>query len=285
VQDLTVNNVAPVAVVTGANSGIGLAAAQELARRGWTVALVGRDPDRLAAAREAVRAESRPDPSAHPEAYRCDFAVLDEVRALAARLRESYPRIGLLANNAGGVFPRRVTTVDGFEKTIQINHLAHFLLTHELREALRDGRVVNTSSWIHARGSLDPDDLSASRHRYRAMGAYGSAKQANVLFATEAARRWPDTFSASYHPGVVRTRFGRDSPMMAFYYRAAPMLRTPAKGAKTLIWLATVDRGQIRSGGYYLDGRERRAGSRASDPDLAARLWEASLTAVGLPRG
>ena len=279
VQDLTVNGASPVAVVTGANSGIGLAAAQELARRGWMVALVGRDGPRLASATEAVREQGGPGVLD----FQCDFAVLDEVRGLAARLRQTFPRIDLLANNAGGSFPRRTTTVDGFERTIQVNHLAHFLLSHELREVVRGGRIVNTSSGAHNGGSLDADDLSSSQQTYRPLGIYGSAKQANILFTAEAARRWPDILSASYHPGLVRTRFGRDSPMMAIFYRVAPMLRTPAKGADTLVWLATADSGLIRSGAYYIDRRERSPASKASDPALAARLWEASLTAVGLP--
>jgi NAD(P)-dependent dehydrogenase (short-subunit alcohol dehydrogenase family) len=280
VQDLTVNTAPPVAVVTGANSGIGLAAAQELARRGWVVALVGRDGPRLASAADVVREQGGPG----VQHFQCDFAVLDEVRALAARLRQTFPRIDLLANNAGGQFPKRNTTVDGFEKTIQVNHLAHFLLSHELREVVRGGRIVNTSSGAHNGGSLDADDLSSSRQTYRALGIYGSAKQANILFAAEAARRWPDIVSTSYHPGLVRTRFGRDSPMMALFYRAAPMLRTPAKGAETLVWLATADQGQVRSGAFYIDRRERHPASKATDPALAARLWEASLTAVGLAR-
>lgn len=273
------NDAPPVAVVTGANSGIGLAAAEELARRGWVVALVGRDGPRLASAAEVVRELG--GPGVHQ--FQCDFTVLDEVRALAATLRQTFPRVDLLANNAGGTFPNRNTTVDGFEKTIQVNHLAHFLLSHELREVLRGGRIVNTSSGAHNGGSLDAEDLSSTHQTYRALGIYGSAKQANILFAAEAARRWPDIVSTSYHPGLVRTRFGRDSPTMAFFYRVAPMLRTPAKGADTLVWLATIDKGQLTSGGYYIDRRERPPAPNASDPALAARLWEASLTAVGLP--
>jgi NAD(P)-dependent dehydrogenase (short-subunit alcohol dehydrogenase family) len=266
----------PFAVVTGANSGIGLAAAEQLARRGWAVALIGRDAGRLASATERVRAAGR----AAIEAYQCDFAVLDEVRALATTLREAHPRIDLLANNAGGAFGARITTVDGFERTIQVNHLAHFLLSHLLRDTLRGGRIINTSSGVHTQGDLDPDDLSSTRRGYRTFTVYGSAKQANILFAAEAARRWPEILSTSYHPGVVRTRFGNHSAVVRFFYRWAPGLRTPAKGAETLVWLATTSAAEICSGGYYSDRKPRRPAAKAADPALAARLWEASLAAV-----
>lgn len=274
VEDLTESG--RVAVVTGANSGIGLAAALGLARLGWAVTLVGRDQGRLDAALAQVRAAG----SAAASAHRCDFAVLADVRSLAATLRAEHPRIDLLANNAGGSTATRQTTVDGFELTIQTNHLAPFLLSHQLREQLRGGRIINTASAAHRAGRLDPDDLNAAGERYLPLAFYSSAKQANILFAAEAGRRWPDILSTSYHPGIVRTRFGRDSPVMALFYRTWPFLRTPAKGAQTLIWLAGADRAAITNGGYYIDLRLRQPSRGAADPALAARLWEASLAAV-----
>jgi len=274
VEDLTPPRLA---VVTGASAGIGLAAATEFARRGWALALVGRDAARLGAAAEAVRAAGAPA----VDSYRCDFEVLDEVRDLAGKLRAAYPRIDVLANNAGGIVPARRRTVDGFEATIQANHLAPFLLTHELRDAVRGGRIVNTASNAHRQGRLDLDDLSSERQRYFQLTVYGASKQANILFAAEAARRWPDIISTSYHPGVVRTRFGRDNASYRFFYRFMPALRTPEKGADTLIWLSTEDAGRITPGGYYVDRREERPAARAADPAVAARLWEVSLDAVG----
>jgi NAD(P)-dependent dehydrogenase (short-subunit alcohol dehydrogenase family) len=271
-----------VAVVTGASSGIGLAAAEELARRGWSVALVGRDEARLADATSRVRAAAGATGAAGVSAYRCDFGSLDQVHTLARTLRDDQPRIDLLANNAGGAFSRRKTTVDGFELTIQVNHLAHFLLSNLLRDRLTGGRIVNTSSGAHTTGTLDPADLSSTRVGYRTFSIYGSAKQANILFAAEAARRWPEIVSTSYHPGVVRTRFGHDSRMVSTFYRVMPGLRSPAKGAQTLVWLATTDEGGIVNGGYYMDRKLRRPAARAADPQLAARLWEASLAAVAL---
>jgi NAD(P)-dependent dehydrogenase (short-subunit alcohol dehydrogenase family) len=235
----------------------------------------------LRAAEKRVREAASGVDDASVRSFQCDFAVLDEVRQLAAKLREAYPRIQVLANNAGGVVSVRRTTVDGYEATIQTNHLAPFLLSHELREQVRGGRIINTSSGAHTQGNLDPKDLSSLARRQRAFNIYGSAKQANILFAAEAARRWPDIVSTSYHPGVVRTNFGNDSRLYTMFYRYVPGLRTPARGAATLVWLATVDRDLVRSGAYYVDERERQPSAKARDAETASALWEASLRAVG----
>jgi NAD(P)-dependent dehydrogenase (short-subunit alcohol dehydrogenase family) len=276
VGDLTGRNV----IVTGASSGVGLAAALGFARRGARVALVGRDRARLAGAVAAVRAVGAPD--AEPTGYRSDFAVLAEVRNLAEALADAYPHIDVLANNAGAVSPRRVTTVDGHELTIQANHLAPFLLTNLLRKHLSGGRVINTASDAHTSGRLDPDDLDGTGASYRAMRVYGSSKQANILFAAEAARRWPEILSVSYHPGVVRSNFGRDSRVLRTFYRLAPFLISPEAGADTMLYLAGAPAEALDPGGYYVHREPRRPAARAADPARAARLWEASVQAVGL---
>jgi NAD(P)-dependent dehydrogenase (short-subunit alcohol dehydrogenase family) len=267
---------ARVAVVTGASSGIGLAAAEEFARKGFAVAIVGRDEGRLAAARTRIQAVA----SAPIEAYRCDYASLAAVRDLAERLRQAYPRIDVLANNAGGIVGARSSTVDGFETTMQTNHLAPFLLSHELRSRLAGGRIVNTASRVHSRGRIDPADLAGEGRPYRKLSVYACVKQANVLFAAEATRRWPEIISTSFHPGVVRTRFGSGDPRYERFFKHMPGLRTPAKGAETLIFLATAS--DPTPGAYYVDRRLRRLSGRSADPDLAARLWEASAKAVGV---
>lgn len=263
-------------VITGGSSGIGLAAATELARRGDEVVLVGRDPARLTAAADRI-CEASGD---RPALFRADFAVLDDVRRLAEELGNAYDRIDVLANNAGAIVLQPLTTVDGFELSMQANHLAPFLLANLLRD--RVARIINTASGAHRSGALNPDDLNGQLRGYRPFRAYGTSKQANILFTAEAARRWPDLPSYSFHPGVVRTRFASDSRIIALGMRMAPFLRSPQKGAETLVWLAHQDAFRLVSGGYYADRRLRRPLAKAADPGLAERLWRASEQAVGL---
>jgi NAD(P)-dependent dehydrogenase (short-subunit alcohol dehydrogenase family) len=274
VEDLTV-------VVTGASSGVGQAAAEEFARRGARVVLVGRNPDRLDAAVDSVRAAGATAGAPQPDRFRADFARLDEVRALADHLLSRYEKIDVLANNAGALVSGFATTVDGYETTIQGNHLAPFLLTNLLRERLRGGRVVNTASDAHRMGVPDPDNFVGDAGRFNRWRAYGASKAANILFTAEAGRRWPDILSTSYHPGVVRSRFGAGT-MVTLFYKIAPFLTSPADGADTMLWLATAPAGELTQGGYYIKRQLRQPVPAAADPDLAARLWDASAKAVGL---
>jgi NAD(P)-dependent dehydrogenase (short-subunit alcohol dehydrogenase family) len=265
-------------VVTGASSGVGLAAAQQFAARGDQVVVVGRNPQRLA---EAVNQVREAGGGREPGQFRADFEVLDDVRALAAHLLETYPAIDVLANNAGGMIPAYRRTVDGYEATIQGNHLAPFLLTHLLRERLAGGRVVTTASDAHRRGKLDAEDFTGSAATYNSWSAYGASKAANILFAAEAARRWPDVFPLSFHPGVVRSNFGTGA-LTRFFYRWAPFLTSPEKAGELLIWLATAPEAELADGGYYVGHEAQRAKHGVDDPALAARLWDASAKAVGL---
>jgi NAD(P)-dependent dehydrogenase (short-subunit alcohol dehydrogenase family) len=264
-------------VVTGASSGVGLAAAQQFARQGDRVVVVGRDPQRLADAVAAVRAAGD---GREPGSMRADFARLTEVRALAEHLAQTYPSIDVLANNAGGMSASYVLTEDGFESTVQANHLAPFLLTSLLREQLRDGRVVNTASDAHRMGRPDTDFVG-SPQTYSSWRTYGTSKADNILFAAEAARRWPDVLSTSFHPGVVRSNFGTGAATR-FFYRYTPFLTTPEKAGDLLVWLATASADRLTQGAFYAGRSLRAPAPAAADPETAARLWDASTRAVGI---
>src|SRR5262245_31732029 len=164
----------PTVILTGATRGIGQAAAIELASRGAELALVGRDPARVRATAEQARATGGGAVHEHV----ADLASMDEVRRLGAELLDAYPRIDVLANNAGAMFTSRHVTPDGFEQTFAFNHLAPFLLTHLLRERLAASRarVVTTSSDAHRGGVLDLDDLQTEHGRFAAMRVYGTTK-------------------------------------------------------------------------------------------------------------
>lgn len=265
-------------VITGASSGVGLAAAEQLAAQGDQVVVVGRNPERLAAAVAKVRAAGD---GREPGQFRADFESFQQVRDLAAHLLETYPKIDVLANNAGGMISRYRRTADGNEATIQGNHLGPFLLTHLLRERLAGGRVVNTASDAHRSGRPDPGDFTGGAGSYRGFRTYGGAKSANIMFAAEAARRWPDITSVSFHPGVVRTNFG-DGTLTRLFYRFAPFLVTPEKAGALLVWLATAPEKELVNGAYYVGHQVRKPASYAADPAAAAALWAASERATGI---
>ncbi|MEV4352009.1 SDR family NAD(P)-dependent oxidoreductase [Actinoplanes sp. NPDC049596] len=266
-----------IVVITGASSGIGLAAAEQFARQGDQVVLVGRTESKLAAARKRVHAAGRiyaPDPYKEPDVRRADFEDLDQVRDLAAELAEAYPRIDVLASNAGGMVAEHRLTRDGYEATMQSNHLAPFLLAGLLHE--RIGRLVVTASRAHMRGKPGPADLTGRNSSWQ---AYSKAKAANILFAAEAARRWPGITSVSFHPGVVRSDFGAGRATRFFYRVAGPLLVSPEKAGEQLVWLAD---NPVVNGAYYVGHQPRQPSRHAADPVRARELWQASAEAVDL---
>jgi NAD(P)-dependent dehydrogenase (short-subunit alcohol dehydrogenase family) len=267
-------------VVTGASAGIGAAAAARFAARGATVALVGRSPERTAEVAERIGGES----------FVADFARLDDVRALAARLAERFASIDVLANNAGGAWPRRSLTVDGNELTFQVNHLAPFLLTTSLLDRLHAApaaRVINTSSMTYRTARLDLATVNAPTGGFSMLGAYGASKLANILFTRELARRTADTalVTAAFHPGAVATNVYDNAPFGVGALIKSPLgrlfFRSPESGARPLVHLATTPDTAAVDGEYFHRlTREKPRNRQARDADLARRLWELSEAAT-----
>jgi len=270
-------------VITGASDGVGAAAARALAGRGHEVVLVGRSPQKTSALAGELGASH----------HVADFASLAQVRRLAAELDAAYPRIDVLANNAGGIMgSRRTVTEDGNELTFQVNHLAGFLLTTLLMDKLIANRasVVQTSS-IAARmaGRVDLDNLQLE-HGYSAQAAYGASKLENILFTRELHRRFHDRgiSAAAFHPGVVASNFALDTDNpMRFVYAVGFLRRlftiSPERGADQLVWLAGGTAGTTwHSGEYYEKRRPARSAAQAGDTEAARRLWEESERLVGL---
>jgi NAD(P)-dependent dehydrogenase (short-subunit alcohol dehydrogenase family) len=220
-----------------------------------------------------------------PAAYRADFAHLDQVREVGERLLDAYDRIDVLVNNAGRLAPYPgAVSADGHDVTMQINHLAGFLLANLLLPRLTaaaPARLITTASLAEAWGWLDVDRPVRPGGRYRSRWlAYGASKQANILFTVEAARRWgPAVVPTCYFPGLIRSRFGRGSPLFALGSLIPVLVGTPKRGADTLLWLAD-QKTAARPGGYYFMRSEFAATPRSTDPHRARRLWEASVTAL-----
>lgn len=267
-------------VITGGSDGIGAAAARSLAAKGWRVVVVGRNAEKTAAVAGTIGAES----------FVADFSRLDEVRELAAALASQVGPIDVLANNAGGIFGDRMRTVDGNELTLQVNHLAPFLLTNLLLQQVSVGAVVNTAS-IAARlmGRIDLDDLNNDA-RFSANKAYGDAKLANILFTKGLHRGFAGrpVASVAFHPGVVGTNFSSDSTsLMRLLYRT-PLAKlftiSAAKGGETLEWFVAGQPGVTWQAGEYYDERHHatNVNPQIFDEDLIEGLWKRSAELVGL---
>ncbi|MDQ0757269.1 SDR family NAD(P)-dependent oxidoreductase [Arthrobacter sp. B3I4] len=261
-------------VITGASDGIGASAARTFAARGEHVVVVGRSAEKT----ERIAKETGAD------YFVADFAELAQVRRLAAQLKEKYPQIDVLANNAGGIMRARELTVDGHEKTFQVNHLAPFLLTTELLDVLTasKAKVINTSSVANSIfAKLDIEDLDAAKS-YSTNRAYGNAKLANILFTAELHNRYhaAGISTAAFHPGGVATNFAADStsPMrLAYKSFLKRFMLTPDQGADTLVWLADGTPGvDWTSGAYYAKRAIAKANKQAYEAGLARELWERS---------
>lgn len=269
-------------IITGASDGIGAAAARVSAARGDRVIIVGRSPEKTARVAKEIGAEY----------FTADFARLDDVRALAERLKATTDRVDVLANNAGGVFGDRTPTVDGNEKTFQVNHLAPFLLTHLLMPELRAGAgaVVNTSSVAAARwGHIDLDDLGNER-KYSANKAYGDAKLANILFTRGLHERFhrDGITTVSFHPGVVATSFATDTTSAFGWIYRSPLAKifmiSAEKGGDNLAWFIGGEPDETWISGHYYDERAltNKFNPQVLDDALVDALWVRSAELVGV---
>lgn len=271
-------------LLTGATRGIGRAAAIEFARQGAEVALVGREPERVRAVADEARAAAGGAAQVHEHV--ADLTLMAEVRALAGEARERYGKIDVLANNAGALFASRQVTSEGLERTFALNHLAPFLLTDLLRERLTGGRVVTTASDAHEGGRLDLDDLQSERS-YAAMRVYGTSKLCNILFTRELAKRAPEMHANCFHPGVVRTGFGKNENGIwkVLTTIGGPFFRSPERGARSLVWLSLSDEAGALTGEYVQDEKVVAPSAQAQDETLAGGLWECSTELAGLSAG
>jgi NAD(P)-dependent dehydrogenase (short-subunit alcohol dehydrogenase family) len=273
-----------ICVVTGATSGIGKETAVGLARLGARVVIVGRDADRTRATADWISREAGSEQVAFLLA---DLSSQTEVRRVAREFRDKHARLDVLVNNAGAIFTRRETTVDGFERTWALNHLAYFLLTHELLDLLRastPARVVNVASTMHNGGVIDFDNLKGEKS-YGGVSAYSRSKLANVLFTYALARRLEGTGVTAncLHPGGVATAFGHNRPgaIDLILRLAKPFLLTAERGAATSIYLASSADIEGVTGKYFTRCKPARSSAASHDEALQERLWALSLQQIG----
>ena len=280
-----------IAIVTGANSGIGYETVRALASKGAAVIVAGRSKEKCAAAAQAIRDEY---PNAVVDWLHLDLADLSSVRQFVEEFTTRHDRLHLLINNAGVMaIPELRRTADGFEMQFGTNHLGHFALTGLLLDYLKrtpGARVVTVSSIAHRRGRMDFDNLNAEQS-YEPWAAYGESKVANLLFTYELQRLFEaagmDTIATAAHPGWTATNLQQDAGLARFLNPLFAM--RPEKGALPTLYAATAP--DAKGGGYYgPDGRGEwrgyptQVGSNELSHDQAAaeRLWALSEELTGV---
>lgn len=274
-------------IITGASDGVGAAAARRLAAAGHEVVVVGRSPVKTRAIADELGAD-----------YVCaDFSDLAQVRALADELRRRYPPIDVLANNAGSVFAADGLTVDGYDRVLQVNYLAPFLLTASLMDVLISSKAMiictSSSSQRLVRPGISGDELLCPKP-VRPTVAYGRSKIAVVMFARELHRRYGGlgVSSASFNPGFVNSNFGpaSGSRLLAVMERAHTERLvgiTPEAACDQLVWLACeASKGVEPEGEYFVKRRVGRAHRISYDQERVRELWERTSALVNRePKG
>jgi NAD(P)-dependent dehydrogenase (short-subunit alcohol dehydrogenase family) len=266
-------------LVTGANSGIGKVTAKALAAGGATVIMVCRNRVKGETALSEIVRQTRNE---NVDLMIADFSELNQVRRLAAEVRAKYPRLHTLVNNAGAFNSDRTLTIDGYETTFAVNHLAYFLLTAELLDLLKSSapaRIVNVASEAHRGARINFDDLNLE-NGFTGWRAYAQSKLANVMLTYELARRLEGSGVTAncMHPGAVNTSFfdnikGSAGKIVRLF---TIFLRTPEKGADTIIWLASSPEVEGVTGKYFVDRKERESNPQSYDREATARLWQVS---------
>ena len=266
-----------IAIVTGANSGMGFATVEALSDMGATVIMLCRDEKR---GRDAVARLTR-EKNRNLDLMICDLGDYTSIRNFVGRVKEKYPRIDILVNNAGFISLDRQETKEGMEKQFGINHLGHFLLTTLLLDLMVPGsRIVVVSSGAHKAGKIHFDDINLKK-RYNVVKAYSQSKLANILFTRELARRLKRRRISvnCCHPGAVATNMGVDRETgfgKTITGLLKPFFLTPAEGARCAIYLATDDAVRNKTGGYYYRCMPAKSSKRSRDPELSKRLFKLS---------
>ena len=266
-----------VAIVTGANSGMGMATTAALADKGAKVIMLCRNEER---GKEALKQLSE-NKERQLELILCDLGDYDSIRSFARQVRAEYDRIDILVNNAGFISLDRQFTKEGLERQFGINHIGHFLLTMLLLKKMGEGsRIVNVASGAHKTGKIHFDDINLSKN-FNVITAYSQSKLANVLFTRELARRVKDrgiTVNCC-HPGAVATNIGIDRETgfgKTITGMLKPFFQTPEEGARTAIFLASDESVKDITGEYFYKCKIAKSSKLSKDMRLAKQLFSFS---------
>lgn len=276
-----------VCVITGANSGIGKIVATELAKKGAKVIMVCRNKVRGIIALEDIKHNSK---NSNVELMIADLSLQKDIRKLALNIKNKYPKIHVLVNNAAIISKDYHETVDGIEITFATNHFAYFLLTNLLLDnlkAVEGARIINVASGSERIGKIDFDDLFM-RQRYSQFWAYANSKLANIIFTYELARRLEGTnvITNCIHPGSTKTNIGKGSRgvINLSFKLLRPFMWSAGKGAETIIWLASSPELNGVNGKYFFNKKETKSKRISYDREVANRLWKLSEDLTGLSK-
>jgi len=274
-----------VCMVTGATSGMGVVTAQALAQHGAKVIVIGRSREKGITTVSQIRRQTG-NPAV--ELLLADLSSQSEVRHLAQTFTSQHDRLDVLINNAGAIFTRRQETIDGIEVTLALNHLAGFLLTNLLLDALKasaPARIINVSSFAHKLAKIRFADLQGKR-RYVGWQVYAQSKLANLLFTYELAQRLEGTGVTvnALDPGLVATNFGLSEGGVVNLFKRLlnPLALSPEEGARTSIYLATSPHVEGITGQYFVNCRPVKSSQASHDRAAANRLWRVSAELTGL---
>lgn len=272
-------------LVTGATSGMGKVTARQLAERGATVVLAGRNDAKTQATVQEIQ---RLVPRGDVRSLVADLTSLAQVRALAQAYHDAYPRLDVLIHNAGGMFGKRQLSADGLEMTFALNVFAPFLLTHLLLDTIQasaPARIITVASAQHVGKHVPFEDMTHEKG-YKPLQVYAEAKLMAIMFTYALARRLQGTgvTANTLHPGVVATNFGKDAGGMwpAMFMALAPFELSPEKGAHTAVYLAAAPEVADVSGEYFVKSRPTRSSQDSCDVAAQERLWTLCEQVTGL---
>ena len=259
-------------LITGSTDGIGKETARRLAGKNHEIIIHGRHANRVQNTVEALKQDTGND---YITGETADFAKLKEVKRMSLKLKDKYDSLEVLLNNAGIINPDFETTVDGFEKSFQVNYLAPFVLTNNLLPLMKsvgEGRIVNVSSMIHA-SNIDLNDLEL-RNNYSGSAAYAATKLYNILFTFKLARllRGGNIACNCFHPGVINTKLLRSN----FGNIGGPI----SEGADNAVFLAVSPEAANKSGKYFRDSHVASPAQVAEDRQIQDKLWNMTMEMV-----
>lgn len=267
------------AIVTGANSGMGKVTAQYLMQNNFEVILVCRNQQK---GDETIMRFKQLNPDAKLHLYIADLSSVLAVNNLANQIVQGFSKIDLLVNNAGSYIADRKESIDGYELTLATNHLSYFQLTillMPLLKAATTARIVNVASDAHKMGKFNIGDINLTKS-FSGILAYGNSKMYNIMFSVSLAQKLKDTNITvnAMHPGGVATNFwyGMKGIVGMFFQFASKFMRTPEKGAETIIWLSTSAEVEGVTGKYFKDKKEIIAVKEVYKPNNLDNLWNES---------